>query len=690
MKPWAFTSITLFIVAGFAYAGMRHPVEQGTSAAVEVERTQVRGTSWTSRVMPDRVQAPAQASQPQVKQPPQSLPQQVKGKEQPAAPARNFGPVPRAPGLPNAERLNVPAVHLPSAPGGDGLLSLKPEPLHLRGANRAQIHSFLRKARDLKVTNREYTKEVRSREITVRYKDALHPTPYRSFRTPYKLTIAGITKIMDPPSAAHYENMVKRMDSLFLGLELSYPRAVLSLWELSETASNARNLQARDALFAGILSSRAGWEVAAANLFTSAASKRVDAEDRYLGILWSQLDHFQHGVHVDHVVSKVNPARAGAIPLHGDRAHYAMAKRMLLEQHRAPLALNPGPEGFLQQVSSRSLSDRFRVLAAVGQLRSGKESARARALETLRAIEADADNANQQEARLALARSALQSGTSAEALALYRKITKNGKNRLEVMAEQTYAEYMNGEYHESLGKAVALQSPYFAYGFSPDIHLVEILSRKAICDFGGAEASVKRFGETYGRELAGIEAALTSGAQAPAAYYESLVGYSDLEKPMRFQRYLLQLPAVMENQKAMNQALVDLEKIDRLGERQRIIQQRPEGWESFASSMRGSWTGRAGQLRRASADAALREAAYMAKRLRHTFAQVELLDLDVSTGASKNYNLQSALNFPARKVQEAEADMEKFRWPYETEIWEDEIDFMRSKNPSKCAVAASL
>ena len=158
---------------------------------------------------------------------------------------------------------------------------------------------------------------------------------------------------------------------------------------------------------------------------------------------------------------------------------------------------------------------------------------------------------------------------------------------------------------------------------------------------------------------------------------------------MRFQRYLLQLPAVMENQKAMNHALGDLDKVDKLGHKQRMVT-RPDGWDKFASSMRDGWKARAQQLRTESATAALREAAYMAKRLRNTFAQVELLDLDVSTGASKNYNLQSALNFPARKVQEAELDKDKFRWPFELEIWEDEIDFMRAKNPSKCAISASL
>lgn len=700
MKPWAYTTVsTLILSAGVAYAGMRHPVEQDTTAAVEVERTQVHfSVPSSARVMPDRMQ-PAAPPSAKGQPAPAQLPAQVKGLPQApkAAPQAQQasqlprGPVPKAPGLPDADRFNVPPVHIPNAPGGDGLISLKPEPMNLRGTNRAQIHSFLRKAREIKMTSKEYTKEVQSREIVARYKEALNPTPYKSFRTPYKLSIAGITKILNPPPVAHYENMVKRMDSLFLGLELSYPRAVLGLWELSETPSNAKNLQARDALFAGVLSQRAGWEAPAANLFAAAAAKRVDAEDRYVGILWEQLEAFSHTVHVDQVISKVNPARASALPLLGDKANYAMAKRMLLEKHRAPLAVNPPADQFLGQIASRATADRFRLLSYVGQIRAGKESDRAKAIEAIRAIEAEGEESNRQEARLALARVALQGGKGQEALAMYRAITKNGKNRLEVMAEQTYAEYMSGEYQESLGKAVALQSPYFVYGFSPDIHLVEILSRKALCDFGGAEATVRRFGEVYGAELASIEATLSSSAQNPAAYYETLVGYGDLEKPMRFQRYLVQLPAVMENQKAMNHALTDLEKLDRLGRnQQRIVNQRPEGFDRFATAMRSHWAARAQQLRLDSAGAALREAGYLSKRLRNTFAQVELLDLDVSTGASKNYNLQSALNFPARKAPTVEADQDKFRWPFETEIWEDEIDFMKAKNPSKCAVQASL
>jgi hypothetical protein len=695
MSNWAQIILSLAIAGGLAHAGMRHPIEQTTPEALEVQSTRMSSTSGYSssgRIMPDRALSVPAAPVPS------TLPQQAKG--QPALPSAPqdmpssakaplpVAPVPKAPGLPAASNLSVPQVHLPASPGRDGLLSIKPDKLSLRGGvNRAQIHSFLRSARGLKLPSREYAKDLQAAGIAQRYHAALHPTPYRPFRTAYKLSIDGIGKISDPPSAVHYENMVRRIDSLFRGLELSYPRAIQGLWELSELNTNPRPLQARDALFAGILSERAGWETPASNLIMASLAKGIDREDRYLRILWSELDRFEANAHVDAAIQQVNPSRANSLPLEGDKAHFAMAKRMLLERPKAPAALNPGAEGFLAQIRSHALRDRFQLLSLVGRIRSGHEQAREKAVSDLKALEAEGDQSVRQEARLALARSSLMKGSGPGALPLYRNITKNGRNRLEVLAEQTFAEFLSGEHQESLGKAVALQSPYFAYGFVPDIHLVEILSRKAMCDFGGAEAGARRFAERYGKELAAIESVLTRKVSA-ADYYEELVSYHELEQPLRFQRYMLQLPAVMENQKTMNRALVDLQKIDSLGRKREIIE-RPAGWDQFTSAMAQSWAGRARELRKGSSEAALREAEYMAKRLRNTFAQIELLDLDISTGAAKNYNVQSALNFPARKPAELEAEQDKFRWPYEEEIWEDEIDFMRAKNPSKCALAAA-
>jgi hypothetical protein len=144
----------------------------------------------------------------------------------------------------------------------------------------------------------------------------------------------------------------------------------------------------------------------------------------------------------------------------------------------------------------------------------------------------------------------------------------------------------------------------------------------------------------------------------------------------------------MQNQKTLNQALVDLEKIEKLGLRHRFPE-RPENWTAFSGSMRERWGARAKELRGQSADAALTEIAYLAKRLRHTFAQMELLELDISTSATKNFDVQSALNFPVQKEEEASFDTEKLRWPFEDEVWLDEIDFMKAKNPSKCPMTAA-
>ncbi|MGZ3738826.1 MAG: hypothetical protein ACXVB9_05605, partial [Bdellovibrionota bacterium] len=705
-----------------AHAGFRHPVEETGIEAQEIENTPIHpGVSTVSsskRLMPDRAvgnampsrsPAPASAAPMAYSAPvaPRAFPaapqQQTYGPKLPAFHAKampkmerlpqhvkgtigNAAPVPKAPALPSAEHIGVPDVQLPQV--RDGLLSMKPEHLNLKGLNRPQIHAFLKHARDLPVPNHEYSNEVRSRAVAERFKDALHPVPYRSFRTKYSLSLAKVGKIQQPPAVTQYENMVKRIDSLFLGLDYAYPKAVMGLWQLAESSTNPRDLQARDALFAGLLAERAGWETTTAMMLEEAAAKRVEKESRYLKILWGQIEGVPNQVHVDKIVAAVSPLKVRDTAPVGDRANYAMAKRLLMTRHRAPAAVFPSSDVYAVRISSKDLRDKLSLLALVAQVRSVVDSKREAALNGLRAIETTGSDENRQQARLTLARALLQKGSAVEALELYQKVKKDGRNRLNVLAEQTYAEYVNGAYQDSLGKTVALQTPYFQYGFAPDIHLVEIMTRKAMCDFGGAEAALKRFGDRYVRELNALEDTIAHRS-SPASYYEELVGYANVEQPYRYQRYLLQLPSVMENQKTMNQALGELKKLDELGVHQKSLE-RPEGWDEFTASLRQRWNNRAGELRTASADTALKEVAYMAKRLRNTFAQVELLDLDISTGAAKNYNLQSALNFPARKQEQAKADEDKLRWPFQSEIWEDEIDFMKAKNPSKCAVTAAL
>jgi hypothetical protein len=240
---------------------------------------------------------------------------------------------------------------------------------------------------------------------------------------------------------------------------------------------------------------------------------------------------------------------------------------------------------------------------------------------------------------------------------------------------------------DSLGKAVGLESPYFQLGFAPDVYLIEILSRKALCDFGGAEGAIQRFKGSYGRELASLQQ-VTAEKPKPSDYYGRLISYYDEKDPLRFQRFLLHLPAVMENQQVLNEASDELDKVDNLGRRKYTVE-RPAGWDQFAASMKAEWNTKALALRDNSARAALSEADYLLARLKSTFAQVDLIDLDIATNATKNFNLQSALNFPVREPAEAKRDDEKLHWPFENEVWEDELEFLKMKNPSKCAQVPS-
>jgi hypothetical protein len=70
--------------------------------------------------------------------------------------------------------------------------------------------------------------------------------------------------------------------------------------------------------------------------------------------------------------------------------------------------------------------------------------------------------------------------------------------------------------------------------------------------------------------------------------------------------------------------------------------------------------------------------------LEQFFSQAELIKLDVATQASEQYNLQSALNFPARKIASVPVPTEKMAWNFKNEIWEDELDYLVAKNPSRC------
>lgn len=589
-------------------------------------------------------------------------------------------PVPHAPALPEFNKFQIPEMQMPVVSKNRNPLEAIPR-FQINGKNREQMEAAVKKALAMKMPlDKSYTMQARSPEIVSKYKDALNPFKHKVIRTPVQLALNKTSKINNPPSEVAYENMVKRIDALFQGLNLTYAPSVQALWELSQAKENPIPLQARDALFGGIISQRAGWEVSARYLMEESASKSIDKQDRYLHILFANMQNFENLSHIDSIAEKINAERVRDVAPQGDKANYAMARRALASQLGAKISIST----FSDKIADPALKDKIAYLSAMKSLQSADKKEEAVAV--LKNLESNGDEGIQQEARLALARVVLQKGNNAEALALYQNIKKDGKNRLEVTAEQTYAEYKMGMNQESLGKVLGLQSPYFQYGFAPDIHVVEVLNRKAMCDFGGAEQGLARFSQRYVRELTALSEVISRHV-APKNFYDEVISYHAEEKPLRFQRNLLHLPAVMENQKTMNGAEKEIKKIAHIG-LNRYPENRPKGWEKFVSAVRQNWDNRANKLKVESGNVALKEVEYMAERLKKTFAQTELLAIDVATGASRNFNMQSALNFPVKKVEEAKVDQEKLHWPFEDEIWEDELDHLKTQNPSKCAKVA--
>jgi hypothetical protein len=580
----------------------------------------------------------------------------------------NNNPVARAPSLPwERGGVEIPALRIPEK----RKLAPKEELVQLNANNRDEVLAFLAKARKMPAPERNYH-QGEGASIQRKYLDALQPYAHQAIHSVLELSLQDLSAIQQPPAAIHYQNMVARLDALFDGFYSKPQTAVSALWSLSEQNSNNKKLQSRDALFAGIVSQDAGWEMAAGNLFVRAAQKGIDQEDRYLQVLWTHLEQFSDPLMVNRVVAEVNPNRILASSPMGDRANFSLALRLSNERELA--------QKIIQRISSSDQRVRFEMLNLPSLTESFDANQR---VELLRGLQSQVSEGSSiyNEIRLAMARDLLRAGSTGESLDVYRSITKNGRNRLEVMGEQAYVEFRVGYHGQSLGKAVGLQSPYFRHGYSPEVHVVEILNRKALCDFGGAEVGAKRFRSTYGIEAEGLRA--LSAATNPLETYENLIARHASTTPYKFERYLLSNPVISDRQKLLNRGVADFSKLERTGLKSYSV--RPAAWDDFLLTMKVQWSAFAYKLKEEIGAAAIRESKALLGKLEEALVQTELLSLDIASQAARNFHLQSALNFPVRRLAAEERTKDFFHWPFEDEVWEDELDFLTMKNPSRCA-----
>ena len=551
-----------------------------------------------------------------------------------------------------------------------------PEPpvYDLKNWDSEKIRAFSETARKMPLPNNLYTVEVRANAVLEKYADALTTITPKKFRSKYKMSLLKVKdSIPTPPPEIAFEIWVARLDALFQILWEQNPAAVSSLWQLSKNKENPPELQARDALFAAEGALRAGWLRTASMALSRALDLNITSQADYNATLWSAITRIDDDKEEALTLVERSIKNGAPNPIANDRVQFLLAEKNLQNEKLF--------KQYAASINNPELKNKISLLHALNLIEQKKIN---EAKPILEALISSTTGETRNEALINLARISIQEKNPKNALWLYSQVEKNGKNRLDTILETAFAEYQISDFAGSLGKAIALQSPYFAYGFTPDSFPLEILSRKALCDFGGAQNSLEKFFLAYSPELQGLHNLLKISTLRKASIYEKIISFYQEESPLKYQRYLLHLPAIARRQAYIYSVTNEAKRLANIGTG-KYDPKTPSDWPEFIQAVvsfhRPSMSSRMKKIEQY----AVEETKILVARLERAFSASDLIRLDIGTKATKDFSLQSALNFPIKPNERSAELKNKILWPYENEVWEDELDYLRIKGDGKCA-----
>lgn len=541
---------------------------------------------------------------------------------------------------------------------------LPPPPTwNLKGQDPAKIRAFAEKARLMPLPEREYSLEVRARETVEKYADALKIVKHTPIRTTPDRGLLKVADVSDPPPPITFEIWTARLDSLFEILDAKFPTAVVRLWNLSFQQENPPEYQARDALFAGIGAQRASWNYTASMALERALNLKVT--DRHWSLLWSAIHLLPSHLDVLYFAKLLKLKPGDPAPAAGDLIFFLLSREN---------------EAFAAQVHEPRHIEQLKLEQALSNLAKGKiPEARIR----LEQLLISSSGQVRSEAAINLARLHLKEGRASEALLTYGQVEKNGQNRLNLLLETSWAEFKSGEIQGSLGKAVALQSPYFRYGWAPEAFVLETLGRKSLCDFGGAQAALRRFQEEYSGELE-FARYIAQTKKSNGTLYSEILSSFQSNEPRRIERLLLSLPETIAGQEFILGAGKELSLLRSLTS-EKHAPPIPQDWDQFLSLHESHFAKRVIPLKERMEARWKQEASYQYAKLLDVFTRFDLIHLDVASRAANDFDLQSALNFPVASESIAPEKRGRMLWPYHQEVWEDEMDFLKVRGDGECA-----
>ncbi len=289
-------------------------------------------------------------------------------------------------------------------------------------------------------------------------------------------------------------------------------------------------------------------------------------------------------------------------------------------------------------------------------------------------------------AYLALARIGFESGNYDAAVYYYRKIRSDSPKLPVAFYELAWAYFMKGDYSRALGAFQALQSPYFAHYFFPELWVLEATVYLNTCHYDLTEEALNRFKETV-LVLQEPLKRFFQGIRRPTDLYEAIVQtVSGAKKrlPQEAVHYVLSDPDFYRLYTTLRQVE---------WERQEMGREAPK-LGPLGARLQAT-------LERAQNEAVNKLGIKIQQLLKQLQGEIEhyatkMLEIQIDLDNEKSQQLErqiQALGGGATKKKKAAPQVtgsiavvgaDSMEWPFEGEYWKDELQYYRSFLRSRC------
>lgn len=589
-------------------------------------------------------------------------------------------------------------------------IKVKKKPPITYRARQKRIYKLAQQSRRLPLPDApEYTPH-RGHEVAERYVDFFNvPKHGRQFaKADFKLN--KIRTVPKDPNFLAAQRSDKRAWALLDLYNEEYRFAMTSLWQLALNKRSPGLQQQKDALFAGMAASFKERHRMAMMAFEYALRKglarpvkdkrrmkrhikrhakfrmkRQKDNLKYLDVLLSHASYFKDQDSIDKLVRMVDSHLLIRMPVKKelDKIVFALARNKYATNESVLKRLE-------QRLSEKTeLKEKMQLLRALAYIENRKHKT---ALPMLKKLAMSENKNIHHEARINLARLLAMFSQYSQALKIYRSLPMDYLTQVDALVEIAWLEFENQQYDFSLGKSIGLQSKFFSHAFIPEVYVLEAYSRKSMCDFGGAETTINKFKQDYTHEIRDLRNLLRRKKRNKKfSMYAEIKNAFRKEKNQRmrrYERYLLQAPGIASRQKELFE--IQQEYRDFRDETLAKIVVNDEKYmknhEFLLDTFHDYYVRTKKKYSPKIESEIYEELKYLDHKLFTLFQQAEYLHLDIAASADINHSLQSAMNYPVLPEKKEEPlPVTINRWAFEdNEFWEDEIGWLRVKNPSKC------